>query len=53
MLPFGVTSGPSYLQDLTLTLDGGSKHGLDILGESMSGLGAIMEVWVDDVQLGI
>ena len=30
-----------------LTLYGGSKHGPDMLGESMSDLGAIMEVWID------
>ena len=35
-----------------LTLYGGSKHGPDMLGESMGDLDAIMEVWIDDVQLG-
>ena len=52
MLPFGVTNGPSYFQEFMLTLYGGSKHGPDMLGESMSDLGATMEVWIDDVQLG-
>ena len=52
MLPFGVTSGPSYFQGFMLTLYGGSKHGPDVFGESMSDLDAIMEVWIDDVQLG-
>ena len=52
VLPFGVTNGPSYFQEFMLTLYGGSKHGPDMLGESMSDLDAIMEVWIDDVQLG-
>ena len=46
-------NGPSYFQEFVLTLYGGSKHGPDMLGESMSDLDAIMEVWTDDVQLGI
>ena len=52
VLPFGEINGPCYLQECMLTLYGGSRHGPDMLCESMSDLAAIMEVWIDDVQLG-
>ena len=52
VLPFGATNGPSCFQVFMLTLYGGSKHGPDMLGESVSDLDAIKEVWIDGVQLG-
>ena len=57
VLPFGVTNGPSYFQEFMLDLFGGRfkvpKQPLsDLLADGLSDLGGILEVWVDDIQVG-
>ena len=53
MLPFGVTNGPPYFQEFMLDLyGGGSSSAPNMLGEYMSDLNAMLDVWVDDLQLG-
>ena len=55
VLQFGVTNGPSYFQEFMLHLFSGrtdTQSMPDLLGDGMSDLEAILEVWVDDVQLG-
>ena len=57
VLPFGVTNGPSYFQEMMLNLYGGEKSETleaqpNLLGNSMADLDALLEIWIDDVQLG-
>ena len=53
VLPFGVTNGPPYFQEFMLGLFGGSSCQLpSLLGDAMVEFEAILEIFVDDVQLG-
>ena len=61
-LPFGVTNGPSYFQEMMLNHYSGepvSRDGVlilegqpSLLGTSMVDLDALLEIWIDDIQLG-
>ena len=53
VLPFGVTNGPPYFQEMMLDLYGGSTRGLpSLLNNSMSDLEAYLDIFIDDIQLG-
>ena len=53
VLPFGVTNGPPYFQEMMLDLYGGHTSGLpSLLSNSMSDLEAYLDIFIDDVQLG-
>ena len=57
VLPFGVTNGPPYFQEMMLDLYSGqsingSEKLPDLLGTNMSDVDASLEIWVDDLQLG-
>ena len=53
VLPFGVTNGPSYFQEFMLDLFGGAVSKLPtLMNDAMSDLGAQLEVFIDDLQLG-
>ena len=57
VLPFGVTNGPSYFQEFMLNLYSGAHAQAgealpDLLGGGLGDLNGVLEIWVDDVQLG-
>ena len=57
VLAFGVTNGPSYFQEFMLNLYGGVGSTIngplpDMTGATMIELDSILEVWIDDIQLG-
>ena len=59
VMPFGVTNGPSYFQEMMLHLYGGdvfpgsNRQPLpSLMGEAMTELDASLEIWIDDLQLG-
>jgi len=62
VLPFGVTNGPSYFQEFMLHLysgqnssgssDASPAQSVDLLTEGLADVEGILEIWVDDVQVG-
>ena len=53
VLPFGVTNGRPYFQEVMLDLYGGSSRSLpSLLNEGMVDLKAQLDIWIDDLTLG-